>query len=79
MVSGIHESIKSAFNDPRNGWQETDSAHVYCIRHIKQNFMRTIMDGDLNDVVNNMGHALNVSLFDYYRGVIQKANQRALD
>ena len=24
-------------------------------------------------------HALNVPLFDYYRSVIQKANQRALD
>jgi len=31
MVSDIHESIKSAFNDPQNGWQETGSTHEYCI------------------------------------------------
>jgi len=55
MVSDKHESIKSAFNDPRNACQETGSTHVYCIRHIKQNFMREIKDGDLKDIVNNMG------------------------
>jgi len=63
MVSDRHESIKSAFNDPRNGWQETGSAHVYCIRHIKQNFMRTIKDGDLKDVVNNMGKHIILRFF----------------
>jgi len=54
---------KSAFNDPRNGWQETSSTHVYCIRHIKQNFMRVIKDGDLKDIVNNMGKNIILQLF----------------
>ncbi|AES65274.1 hypothetical protein MTR_2g037490 [Medicago truncatula] len=30
-------------------------------------------------VKGSAGHALNVPLFDYYRGVIHKENQRALD
>jgi len=63
MVSDIHESIKSAFNDPRNGWQETGLAHVYYIRNIKQNFMRTIKDGDLKDVVNNMSKHIILRFF----------------
>lgn len=70
MVSDRHESIKSAFNDPRNGWQATGSAHVYCIRHIKQNFMRTIKDGDLKDVVNNMGKNIMLQFF-LYRAIIK--------
>jgi len=65
MVSDRHESIKIAFNYPRNGWQETGSAHVYCIRHIKQNFMRTIKDGNLKDVVNNMGKHIILRFFLY--------------
>jgi len=40
MISDRHESIKRAFNDPQNGWQETCSIHVYCIQQIKQNFIR---------------------------------------
>jgi hypothetical protein len=63
VVSDRHESIKSAFNDPRNGWQETSSTHVYCIRHIKQIFMRAIKDGDLKDIVNNMGKNTILHLF----------------
>jgi len=63
MISDRHESIKSAFNDPHNGWQETRSTHVYCIRHIKQIFMRTIEDEDLKDVVDNMGKNIILHLF----------------
>jgi len=40
---------------PSNDWKKPGSTHVYCIRHIKQNFMWTIKDGDLKDVINNMG------------------------
>ena len=57
--------LKAHFNDLMNGWQETGSAHVYCIRHIKQNFMRTIKDGDLKDVVNNMGKHIILRFFLY--------------
>lgn len=71
MISDRHESIKSAFNDPRNDWQATGSAHVYCIRHIKQNFMRTIKDGDLKDVVNNICKNIMLQFFFLYRAIIK--------
>lgn len=36
----MYESIKSAYNDPENGWQYPSSSHVYCNRNIGQIFMR---------------------------------------
>ncbi|XP_058772701.1 uncharacterized protein LOC131646752 [Vicia villosa] len=32
LISDIHPSIKSSYDDPANGWQNPPSSHVYCIR-----------------------------------------------
>lgn len=56
LISDRHESIKSAYSDPQNGWHDTPTTHVYCIRHIAQNFMRAIKDGELRKQVTNMGN-----------------------
>ncbi|XP_050895856.1 uncharacterized protein LOC127102541 [Lathyrus oleraceus] len=74
----MHESIKSAYNNPENGWQFPPSSHVYCIRHIAQNFMREIKDKDLRKIVVNMGYALTEATFNYYRGEIRRTNNDAL-
>lgn len=55
MISDRRKSIKSAFNNPDNGWHGTDSTHMFCIRHITQIFIKTIKDGDLKDILENMG------------------------
>jgi len=55
VISDRHESIKSAYNNPLNGWHESGSVHVYCIRHITQNFLRAIKDRELKKAVSNMG------------------------
>jgi len=55
VISDRHKSIKSAFNNPDNGWHGTGSTHVFCIRHITQNFIKTIKDVDLKDILENMG------------------------
>jgi hypothetical protein len=55
VISDRHESIKSAFNNPENGWHGSGSTHVFCIRHIQQNFVRAIKDRELKDKVSNMG------------------------
>ncbi|XP_058766794.1 uncharacterized protein LOC131640416 [Vicia villosa] len=39
LISDRHVSIKTAYDNPENGWQYPPSMHVYCIRHIAQNFM----------------------------------------
>ncbi|XP_050875705.1 uncharacterized protein LOC127079353 [Lathyrus oleraceus] len=78
LISDRHESIKSAYDNPENGWQYPPSSHVYCIRHIAQNFMREIKDKELHKIVVNMGYALTEVKVNYYRGEIQKINNDAL-
>ncbi|XP_058734116.1 uncharacterized protein LOC131605824 [Vicia villosa] len=78
LISDRHASIESAYNNPENGWHEPPSVHVYCIRHIAQNFMREIKDRTLRKKVINMGYALNQPTFHYYRNEIGMANGDAL-
>ncbi|XP_050895330.1 uncharacterized protein LOC127101948 [Lathyrus oleraceus] len=78
LISDRHESIKSAYNNPKNGWQHPSSSHVYCIRHNAQNFMCEIKDKELRKIVVNMGYALTEETFNYYRGEIQRTNNDAL-
>lgn len=56
LIFDRHESIKSAYNDPENGWQSNSSSHVFCIRHIAQNFMRQFKDTELRKKLVNMGN-----------------------
>ncbi|XP_050875427.1 uncharacterized protein LOC127079059 [Lathyrus oleraceus] len=78
LISDKHESIKSAYNNPENGWQYPPSSHVYCIRLIAQNFMREIKDKDLRKIIVNMGYALIEAKFNYYQGEIRRTNNDAL-
>ncbi|XP_050897911.1 uncharacterized protein LOC127104800 [Lathyrus oleraceus] len=78
LISDRHQSIKSAYNNPDNGWQHPPSSHVYCIRHIAQNFMREFRDKELQKKIINMGYALNEATYEYYRGEIRKVNIEAL-
>nr|KYP52009.1 hypothetical protein KK1_026086 [Cajanus cajan] len=40
LISDRHEAIRSAYSRNGSGWTENNFVHVYCIRHIAQNFMR---------------------------------------
>lgn len=55
LISDRHVSIKSAYDDPQNGWHDAPTSHVYCVRHIAQNFMRSFKDGELKKKVEGMG------------------------
>ncbi|XP_058776245.1 uncharacterized protein LOC131650558 [Vicia villosa] len=72
LISDRHPSIKSAYDDPANGWQNPPSSHVYCIRHIAQNFMHAIRDKELR-------YALTESTYNYYRTEIRQTNRDALE
>jgi hypothetical protein len=50
LISDRHESIKSAVRRLNTDWH-----HVFCIRHISQNFMRTFKNADMRKIVTNMG------------------------
>lgn len=65
LISYIHESIKSAYNNPENGRQYPLSSHVYCIRHIVHNFMREIKDNELQKKLVNIGNDINFSYRKY--------------
>jgi hypothetical protein len=60
LISDRHESIKSAYKNPDNGWQDPSCRHVYCVRHIAQNFMRQFKNTDLRKTVINMGNDLSL-------------------
>ncbi|XP_058760996.1 uncharacterized protein LOC131634328 [Vicia villosa] len=60
-----------------NGWLNPTSTHVYCIRHIAQNFMREIKDRALRKTLINAGYALTQPTFQYYRHEIVAANPDA--
>ena len=62
LISDRHASIKSAYENPENGWQQSPTTHVYCIRHIAQNFMREIKDNELRKKFINMGKNLHLNL-----------------
>jgi transposase-like protein len=50
LISDRHESIKSVVRRLNTDWH-----HVFCIRHISQNFMRTFKNADMKNIVTNMG------------------------
>ncbi|XP_050883458.1 uncharacterized protein LOC127086708 [Lathyrus oleraceus] len=78
LVEDKPELIKSAYNNPENGWQYPLFSHVYCIRHIAQNFMREIKDKELRKKVVNMGYALIEATFNYYHEEIRRTNNETL-
>ena len=63
LISDGHASIESAYNNPENGWHNPPSFHVYCIRHIAQNFVKEIKDRSLRKTMINMGKSI---LYTFY-------------
>ncbi|PNX94856.1 hypothetical protein L195_g018037, partial [Trifolium pratense] len=78
LISDCNPSIKSAYDNPENGWNDPPSTHVYCLRHIAINFMREIKDKQLRETVVNMGYAINEPLFRKYHDEIRLNNLEAL-
>nr|KYP32324.1 hypothetical protein KK1_047026 [Cajanus cajan] len=62
------EAIRSAYSRNGSGWTENNSVHVYCTRHIAQNFMRRFKNAALKKDVVNIGKFIITFLkaFDYY-------------
>ncbi|XP_058775069.1 uncharacterized protein LOC131649320 [Vicia villosa] len=77
LISDRHASIVSAYNNPANGWHDPPSTHVFCIRHIVQNFTREIKDRALRKLVMNAGYALTQPSFKHYRREIRLSNPDA--
>ncbi|WVZ03997.1 hypothetical protein V8G54_024803 [Vigna mungo] len=54
LISDRHNSISAAFNRLASGWTKGKCVHVYCIRHIAQNFTRRFRDTSLKKDLINM-------------------------
>ncbi|XP_012568982.1 uncharacterized protein [Cicer arietinum] len=78
LISDRHESIKSAYNNPNNGWQDPPSKHMFCVRHIAQNFTREFKDNALKKKVISMGYSINEPTYRYYRREIDMLNPDSL-
>ena len=46
LISNRHESIKSAYRRLDSGWTTDNSSHVFCIRHIDQNYKKQFKNED---------------------------------
>ncbi|KAL5128587.1 hypothetical protein HKD37_14G040806 [Glycine soja] len=46
LISDRHELIKSAYRRPNSGWTADNSSHVFCIRHIGQNYKKQFKNED---------------------------------
>jgi hypothetical protein len=66
MISDRHASIKNAYENPSNRWHHPPSSHVYCIRHVAQNFTRQFKDKKLRKCAVNMGKYLKLYKLLYY-------------
>ncbi|WVZ05779.1 hypothetical protein V8G54_019125 [Vigna mungo] len=64
LISDRHNSISAAFNRPISGWTEGQCVHVYCIRHIAQNFTPRLRDTSLKKDLVNMGNYFFLKIFN---------------
>lgn len=61
-----------------NRWYNPPTTHVYCIRHMAQNFMRAIKDNNLRKKVVNAWYAQTQPSFQYYHNEIRLSNAYAM-
>ncbi|WVZ24129.1 hypothetical protein V8G54_002673 [Vigna mungo] len=77
LILDRHNSISAAFNRPTSGWTEGQCVHVYCIRHIAQNFTRRFRDTSLKKDLVNMAYAMTEPRCNYYYNIIRENNPEA--
>ncbi|XP_045795114.1 uncharacterized protein LOC123889695 [Trifolium pratense] len=78
VISDRHASIKSAYENPSNGWQNPPTSHVYCLRHIGQNFVRETKQSKLRPFVSSMGYAPREPTFRFWRDKLMKESVDAV-
>ncbi|WVZ15295.1 hypothetical protein V8G54_012861 [Vigna mungo] len=77
LISDRQTSINAAFNRPTSGWTKGQCVHVYCIRHIAQNFTRRFRDTSLKKDLVNMAYAMTEPRCNYYYNIIRENNPQA--
>ncbi|XP_020969684.1 uncharacterized protein LOC110268126 [Arachis ipaensis] len=64
LISDRHESINSAVERSNGAWSPPRAFHMFCIRHIKSNFLRKFKAPYLQKLVVNIGYSRTVREYD---------------
>ncbi|RYQ82968.1 hypothetical protein Ahy_B10g101577 [Arachis hypogaea] len=64
LISDRHESINSAVERSNGAWSPPRAFHMFCIRHIKSNFLRKFKAPYLQKLVVNIGYSRMVREYD---------------
>ncbi|QHO23522.1 uncharacterized protein DS421_12g364270 [Arachis hypogaea] len=64
MISGLHESIRTAVNRSGGDWQPPRAWWMFCIRHISSNFLKEFKVPHLQKLVVNIGYSRTVEEYN---------------
>ncbi|XP_057756312.1 uncharacterized protein LOC130975552 [Arachis stenosperma] len=64
LISDRHESIISAVGHSNGAWEYPIAIHMFCIRHIASNFLRSFKAPHLQRLIVNIGYSRTMREFD---------------
>ncbi|XP_072089289.1 uncharacterized protein [Arachis hypogaea] len=64
LISDRHESIISAVGRSNGAWEYPRAIHMFCIRHIASNFLRSFKAPHLQRLIVNIGYSRTMREFD---------------
>ncbi|RYR11953.1 hypothetical protein Ahy_B04g069459 [Arachis hypogaea] len=64
LISDRHESINAAVERSNGAWSPPRAFHMFCIRHIKSNFLRKFKAPYLQKLVVNIGYSRTVREYE---------------
>ncbi|XP_072086988.1 uncharacterized protein [Arachis hypogaea] len=66
LISDRHESINAAVERSNGAWSPPRAFHMFCIRHIESNFLRTFKAPYLQKLVVNIGYSRTVREYEVH-------------
>ncbi|KAL5162172.1 hypothetical protein HKD37_07G019328 [Glycine soja] len=64
LISDRHASLKSVMANEALGWQPPHGYHVYCVRHITNNFNRKFNNAKQKEMLKKLGYTPCKHIFD---------------
>ncbi|XP_057756302.1 uncharacterized protein LOC130975534 [Arachis stenosperma] len=79
VISDRHNGIKSALEDPVNGWLPPRAYRAYCIRHVAANFSLSFKGKDARRMLVNAAYAKTEAEFYYWFDIMRTENPAMCD
>ncbi|XP_057734719.1 uncharacterized protein LOC130950210 [Arachis stenosperma] len=64
LISDRHDSIRSAIDRSNGAWSPPRAFHMFCIRHIKSNFLRKFKAPYLQKLIVNIGYSRTIQEYE---------------